>query len=227
MLSLGDHAHSPIYEDTYTFTFCGIQFMLHCKIDRFGVIYFPSARFGDQVVDGRMLRETTNFHELNFAAPPAWLLHHIGPEYSVYDEPRRRGQHKSDGELVVFLFWEGVIEPIQAWAKEHRFLGRERTVLRSWKTARGTIEVCVYPMHFQPYLEIARWDSESHTSKTPERIAGDKDQLLHLAAAIAMVAGARERKVSRAVKKGFASGLSAVRDNSLRGAAPAKGDWNE
>ena len=202
--------NGPVYEDSYAFTFCDVRFTLRCKSDKTGVLYFPTAHLGDQVAHGRMLREQTSFQELHFASPPQWLLRAVGPEYSWYEEPRRGGKYKTDGELVIFLSWQGVIEPIKAWARGHCFIGRERTVLRSWQTARGIIEVCSYAMHQLPYLEIATWDNERQVYTTPGRIAGEKDHLMSIAIAMAKVARARERTSKKRREKRLNVQLGAI-----------------
>ncbi len=196
---LDDPQLRPLYEDSYTFTLDGITFTIRCKIDTFGVHYFPDAwsSTGERAA-ARMLPWRNTFNDLNFVNPPTWLVKVINPDYSMYTEKQRatRREPARPPELYIPL-WElpHIQGPLRHWAQEHPFLGRKRDLIRSWKSRRGLIELCKYDLQEFHHLEISAYDAATKQYGEKTRIPGSRVQLESVGEAMAQVAGARERKV--------------------------------
>ena len=189
------------YEDTYTFTLDSITFTIRCKIDALGVVYFPDAlKSTGERASGRMLRWQNAFNDLNFVRPPAWLVNAISPDYSMFTEAQRarprQGEPAQPPELYIPL-WElpHIQGKLRHWAREHPFIGRQRDLVRSWKSRRGLIEVCKYELQDTHHLEICVYDVERKQYREKTRIAGSREQLEAVGATMAQVAGAREQKI--------------------------------
>lgn len=196
-----DPQFQAIYEDSYQFVLDGITFSIRCKVDSFGVTYFPDAIHpsGERAA-ARMLPWCNTFNDLVFINPPAWLVNAINPEYSMYTEAKKKTRREpaQPAELSIPL-WEtpSIQRPLQRWAKEHPFIGCQREVLRSYKSRRGVIEVCKYQRHDTHHLEVIVYHAATKTYKEPERIGGDREALECFAEAYAHVAGAREVQVRK------------------------------
>jgi len=196
-----DPSFKAIFEDMYTFTLDGITVSVRCKIDSWGVHYYPDAisSIGEKAA-ARILPWRNPFEGLVFAHPPAWLIRAINPDYSMYTEAqkgnKRRGEEARPPELYIPL-WElpEIQGPLKHWAREHPFIGRKREVLKAWKSRRGTIEVIKYDLQEHHHLEIRRYDTTTRTYSEAERLAGHAGDLLHIAGAMSAVAGMREQKV--------------------------------
>ncbi len=105
---LNDAQFKAIYEDSYIFDLDGITFAIGCKIDSFGVMYFPDAISpGGQRVAGRLLAFRTTFNNLNFAHSPQWLVNAISPDYSMFTPAQkahpRQGKPARPPELYIPL----------------------------------------------------------------------------------------------------------------------------
>jgi hypothetical protein len=130
-----------IYEDTYSFELDGIAFTIRCKIDSFGVHYFPDAwhRSGERAA-GRMLRYNTDFNDLNFVAPPSWLVNNISPDYSMFTEKQKATRREKDGYIAATeeedqRIWQRMVGPNGIWTAsytEHWLINQ--FLPRCWRT---------------------------------------------------------------------------------------------
>lgn len=199
-----DPRFQAIYRDTYTFTLDGVIFTIRCKIDSFGVVYFPDASKNDQTAPGRMLPWRNTFNDLTFVDPPQWLITSISSDNSMFTPAQkarpRQGEPAQPPELYIPL-WElpDIQGPLRHWAKEHPFIERERELITSWKSRRGCIEVCKYALQEEHHLEISSYDTVNKCYGEKTRIAGNREQLVAVGLAMAQVAGAKE--VKRHIKK--------------------------
>jgi len=191
-----DPQFHAIYEDSHQFVLDGVTFIIRCKVNSFGVTYFPDAIGPDgEKAAARMLPWRNTFNDLVFVDPPAWLVNAIHPDYSMFTERQKatRREPAHPPELYIPL-WElpEIQRKLRHWAREHPFIGRERDLIRSWKSRRGLIEVCKYALQESHHLEISSYDATRKQYGDKTRISGGREHLEAVGQAIAQVAGARE-----------------------------------